>query len=379
MNLICFCHLRWNFVYQRPQHLLSRFAKDFTIYFIEEPVFDSSFPVIETQSTKEGISVIIPHLPEGMEESHSTALQQELLNQWQLATKIGKHIQWFYTPMALPMSKAFDTPELIIYDCMDELSAFKNAPQHLKEREKELFDAADIVFTGGHNLYEAKKELHKNIHPFPSSIDKKHFSLARTKGNEPADQSQIGSPKIGFFGVIDERLDINLIDSLSNMHPEWHFILIGPVVKIDPATLPVRDNIHYLGSKSYESLPFYLSGWDVALIPFAANESTKFISPTKTPEYLAGGIPVVSTSIRDVVQPYGEQQLVYIGDTAEEFTKGIEWALAKKNDTSWLKKVDEFLKDNSWDNTWASMMQQIKQKLQPSLQKPLTEKEKVYV
>ena len=192
------------------------------------------------------------------------------------------------------------------------------------------------------------------------------------------DQVLIKFPRIGFFGVIDERLDIELIDQLSSTHPEWQFVLIGPVVKIDPATLPVRDNIHYLGSKSYETLPFYLSGWDVALIPFAANESTKFISPTKTPEYLAGGIPVVSTSIRDVVQPYGEQQLVFIGDTPDEFATGIKWALAKKEDASWLKKVDEFLKDNSWDNTWNAMMQQIK-KLQPSLLKSLTEKETDYV
>ena len=379
MNLICFCHLRWNFVYQRPQHLLSRFAKDFSVYFIEEPIFDSSSPVIETQITSEGISVIVPHLPPGLDETAISQLQIDLLQQWQNAIGIGEHIQWFYTPMALPLANAFNKPRLIVYDCMDELSAFKNAPSALREREQELFSNADIVFTGGHNLYEAKKKLHHNIHPFPSSIDKQHFSKARSAVSEPEEQAKISGPKIGFFGVIDERLDISLLDSLAFINPHWQFVLIGPVVKIDPATLPQRSNIHYLGGKSYEDLPLYLSGWDVALIPFAANESTQFISPTKTPEYLAGGIPVVSTSIRDVVRPYGEEKLVYIGDTAEEFTAGIQWGLERKTDKVWLAKVDDFLKDNSWDNTQFKMVQELKALLPSSPLKPITEKEKIYV
>jgi hypothetical protein len=379
MNLICFCHLRWNFVYQRPQHLLSRFAKKFSVYFIEEPVFDSSSPVLETQITREGISVIVPHLPQGLGETEILKLQKDLLQQWQKTIGIGAHIQWYYTPMALPLADAFDKPHLVIYDCMDELSAFKNAPPALKEKEAELFAKADIVFTGGHNLYEKKKSLHHNIHPFPSSIDKGHFSKARVAGSEPEDQSVIEGPKVGFFGVIDERLDIALLDSIAFMNPQLQFVLIGPVVKIDPSILPQRPNIHYLGGKSYEQLPEYLSGWSVALIPFAANESTQFISPTKTPEYLSGGIPVVSTSIRDVVKPYGEQELVFIGDTAEEFTTGINWALEKKNDQEWLSKVDEFLKDNSWDNTQFKMMQELNTLLPSSSIKPLTEKENIYV
>ena len=246
---------------------------------------------------------------------------------------------------------------------MDELSAFKNAHAELKQNETRLFQKADLVFTGGHSLYEAKQHLHNNIHPFPSSIDKHHFAIARTIKDERADQLSIPHPRIGFFGVIDERMDIDLLQQLAEKQPEWHFVMIGPVVKIDPDTLPVAPNIHYLGARSYIELTSYLAGWDVAMIPFAMNESTRFISPTKTPEYLAGGIPVVSSPLRDVVKPYGEKELVYIANTADDFIKGIQWCMERKRDPGWIRMVDDFLADISWDVTWINMMLLIQNKL----------------
>ena len=218
-----------------------------------------------------------------------------------------------------------------------------------------LFDKADIVFTGGHHLYEAKQYLHHNIHAFPSSIDKEHFSRARKKLKEPEDQASIPHPRIGFYGVIDERFNMTMLKGVATLHPDWHFVLLGPVVKIDPATIPQMENIHMLGGKDYKDLPVYLSGWDVAMMPFALNESTKYISPTKTPEYLAGGKPVVSTSIRDVVVPYGKNGLVQIADTVKDFSAAIEYCLKRKNNSYWLAKVDAFLATNSWDKTYLRM------------------------
>ncbi|HWH62052.1 MAG TPA: glycosyltransferase, partial [Ginsengibacter sp.] len=270
------------------------------------------------------------------------------------AMNITHYILWYYTPMALEYSDHLH-PKLIIYDCMDELSAFKFADPDLKKYEALLFEKADLVFTGGYSLYEAKKHLHKNIHPFPSSIDKAHFITARSEVSQPDDQKNIPYPRLGFYGVIDERMDIRLIAEMADMRPDWHFILIGPVIKIDPATLPQRKNIHYLGSKAYNELPLYLSGWDIAMLPFEMNESTKYISPTKTPEYLAAGKPVISTSITDVITPYGEKGLVHIADTAKDFINAAEIIFSNPNKKAWLKEVDVFLADISWNNTWHQM------------------------
>src|SRR5918998_4520417 len=241
---------------------------------------------------------------------------------------IREQVLWYYTPMALVFTRHL-RPLATIYDCMDELSAFRGAPPALRSREAELFRRADLVFTGGHSLYEAKRDKHPAVYAFPSSIDRAHFAQARERVSEPADQAPLPGPRLGFFGVLDERFDTELLDAAAAARPEWQFVMIGPVVKIDPASLPKRENIHYLGGKQYAELPAYLSGWDVALMPFARNESTRFISPTKTPEYLAAGRAVVSTSIRDVVRPYGEQALVHIADAPEEFVAAVEKAMSE--------------------------------------------------
>jgi hypothetical protein len=354
-DLLCFTHLRWNFVYQRPQHLLSRFAKKQRVFVIEEPMFDALTAYNEITALEEGnIWIVTPHIPADITPDKKIAAQKSLLDMLIDLKKINEYIVWYYSPIAYQFSHHL-TPELIIYDCMDELSAFKFAPPELKQNEAIVFKKADIVFTGGHHLYEAKKHLHHNIYPFPSSIDKAHFAKAREIKNDPADQSHIAHPRFGFYGVVDERFDIELLEKVATAKPSWQFVIIGPVVKIDPATLPKNSNIHYLGGKDYKELPHYLGGWDVATMPFALNESTKYISPTKTPEYLSGGKPVISTSIRDVVKPYGENNLVHIADTAEDFIKAGETILAEKNNTEWLNKVDAFLANNSWDNTWKSM------------------------
>jgi glycosyltransferase involved in cell wall biosynthesis len=357
MDLVCFSHLRWGFVYQRPQHLLSRFAKHTRVFFFEEPIMHEGPDKLEVNNESKNLYIVVPHLQHNSEECHITR-QKQLLNHMLTSMKINQFFSWYYTPMALPFTEHL-TPEFVVFDCMDELSAFKFAPAELKNREKQLLEKADVVFTGGHSIYEAKKEQHPNIHPFPSSIDKLHFGQARGIKKDPEDQKHIPYPRFGFAGVIDERLDIELVAQVAEAKPDWHFVMIGPVVKIDPESLPQLPNIHYLGGKDYKELPKYIAGWDVAMIPFAMNESTKFISPTKTPEYLAGGKPVISTPISDVIRPYGDNKLVHIAANAEEFILCGEKELRKRSRKTWLTKVDNFLAGNSWDRTWSQMVRQI--------------------
>lgn len=357
-DLVCFSHLRWNFVYQRPQHLLSRFAKHFRVFFIEEAIFHDSANNLQVSLSEENVWIIVPHLNHNLSEEEKINTQKDLLSKLFRNLEIENYLFWYYTPMALTISDHFE-PLLIVYDCMDELSAFKFAPPELKSREVEMFQKADLIFTGGYSLYEVKKPLHNNIYAFPSSIEKEHFSLARHISSDPSDQQHIPHPRIGFFGVIDERMNIELIEKIAEKKPEWHFVMIGPIVKIDSSTLPRPHNIHYLGGKTYPELPSYLAGWDIAMIPFALNESTQFISPTKTPEYLSAGKPVVSTSITDVVNPYGVNNLVSIADTPGEFITCIQSELSKSDKSKWLEHVDDFLSDNSWDNTWKKMLHHI--------------------
>lgn len=376
-DLLVFSHLRWDFVYQRPQHLLTRFAKHSRVFYVEEPWVEhlkepwveGDRPKLEIMIRENGVRRVVPYLPPSLDEDETQFILKRLLDQMIKQFALHDAVLWYYTPMALPFTKHLKA-RAVVYDCMDELSLFKNAPPRIAEYEAELFKRADVVFTGGHHLYEFKRDRHPNIHPMPSSIDKDHFTQARHLKNtlEPIDQAFIPHPRIGFYGVLDDRLDLKLLQGLAKARHDWQLVLIGPVVnKISEKSLPKASNIHYLGQRKYEELPRYLAGWDAAMMPFAKVDATRFISPTKTPEYLAAGRPVVSTSIRDVVRPYGEQNLVMIGDTVDEFVKAIEAALRITHDNpTWIDQVDALLSDKSWDQTWSQMAALI----QSSIEKP---------
>jgi UDP-galactopyranose mutase len=355
-DVVCLSHLRWGFVYQRPQHLLSRFVRNHRVFFVEEPVPGDGVPRMERHVCPEsGVNIVVPQVPQGLSQSTQETILKLLLNNLIREHDISDYLLWYYTPMALAFS-AHLHPSVTVFDCMDELSAFKGAPQEMKDREAELLRRADIVFTGGQSLYEAKLGRHDNLHAFPSSIDYAHFAQARTHNDEPEDQAGIPHPRVGFAGVIDERMDIELLGAIAALRPDLHFIMVGPIVKIDAAALPKASNIHYAGGKSYKDLPAYLSGWDAAILPFAHNESTRFISPTKTPEYLAAGLPVVSTSITDVVRPYGVQRLVRIADAPGHFVEALDAALTiDAHDAEWAARRDAFLAGMSWDITWNRM------------------------
>jgi UDP-galactopyranose mutase len=364
-DVLCFSHLRWGFVYQRPNHLMSRCARDRRVFFVEEPVFDAATPHLEVKQVEGGGPfVVVPHLARGPaagSEATQRRLVDDLVGEWH----VRDPLLWFYTPMALAWSRHLaPRASAVVYDCMDELTLFDGAPPALAERERELFELADVVFTGGPSLYEAKKHRHASVHAFPSSVDTKHFAKAMepdeapSRDAEPDDQACLPRPRVGFFGVIDERMDRGLVGRLAAARPDVQFVFIGPIAKIDPAALPRGRNIHWLGPRPYGSLPLYLRGWDVAMMPFARNAATRFISPTKTLEYLAAGRPIVSTSIRDVVRPYGELGLVRIADTTDAFVAAIDAALAARGTDADARRLAVSLSivaGTSWDTSWARM------------------------
>ena len=348
-SLICFSHLRWDFVFQRPQHLLSRFAATHSVHYWEEPLFVPALvqPHLETRLAAKNLTIVTPHLPEGLAEDLVEGQLKRLLDTYLAA--VSPEILWYYTPMMLPFSRHLEAA-CTVYDCMDELANFRFAPPRLLDLEAELFERADLVFTGGYSLYEAKRARHPSVHPFPSSVDIAHFAQARAIPTENME------PVLGFYGVLDERFDIDLLAAVADARPGWRFVMVGPIVKISPDELPKRPNILYPGAASYADLPGLLAEWDVALMPFAINEATRFISPTKTPEYLAAGKPVVSTPVRDVVRHYGRLQGVKIAATPDEFVAGCEAALdLARSDGDWLAEVDQALSSMSWAITQARM------------------------
>lgn len=361
-DVICLSHLRWDFVFQRPQHFLTRCARDRRVFYVEEPIVDSATKPRLEQKVRGGVTVVVPHLPENALDQH-VALQRHMIDHLIAQQQINDYLLWYYTPMALAFTDHL-TPAAVVYDCMDELAAFSGAPAVLKEREEVLLGRASVVLTGGQSLYDLKRSQHHNIHCVPSSVDVSHFASARMIAADPPDQAHLASPRLGFFGVIDERMDLDLLRGVAEARPEWQLIMLGPVVKIDPVTLPACPNIHYLGPKTYQQLPAYIAGWDVALLPFAHNEATRFISPTKTPEYMAAGKPVVSTSICDVVKPYGQRGLVRIADDVTAFVAACEAGMAEDAEVR-LARNDVFLKQMSWDSTWTRVQRLVDAALAP--------------
>lgn len=359
-DLVCISHLRWDFVWQRPQHLLSRLAGHYNVYFVEEPVTDTGItePRLETFTGRgdHPVTVVRLHYPAtehfwiGHNDPRTQADYERLLAEF-LDAAGGKEerLVWLYTPMAAPFVDALQ-PDLLIYDVMDELSAFKGAPAALREQDRSMLQRADIIFTGGVSLYRARLPYAENIHLFPSGVEIAHFAQAATGAlPRPQDIANLPAPILGYFGVIDERMDLDVLRALAQSHPDWQIVMLGPVVKIDPAELPQAPNLHFLGMKDYKDLPAYLTYFDVALVPFAMNEATRFLSPTKTLEYLAADKPVVAAPIPDIIELYGDY--VRIGSTPAEFVKQVEAALAETpaERAERHERVQKLLEKYTWD------------------------------
>jgi UDP-galactopyranose mutase len=359
-SLVVFSHLRWDFVYQRPQHLLTRFAAGRPVVFVEEPVYDPGPEFMEITSPCANVTVLRPHTQvqaPGFHDDQIPVIRALLTAALPLVSQ-GDYDVWFYTPLAVPLLQGL-APRCVVYDCMDELSAFSHAPQMLREREATLMAAADVVFTGGPSLYEAKAGQHPSVHCFPSAVDTAHFARGRDAANAHPQLAGLPQPRLGFFGVIDERFDAQLLATLAAARPDWQICMVGPVVKIDAATLPRSANIHYYGQQPYAELPRFLAGWDVCLMPFALNQATRFISPTKTLEYMAAARPIVSTEVIDVASLYGD--VVAIAGSPAEFIVACDRALAETPAEAERRRerMHDRVASLSWDATFSRMAQLI--------------------
>jgi glycosyltransferase involved in cell wall biosynthesis len=359
-TLIAFSHLRWNFVFQRPQHLHTRLAAHYRVLFVEEPVYDPDRCYVQRLTPHPGIEVLRAHTPvkaPGFHDAQMPYLQRLFAGHFASHDFCDHGVAWFHTPMALPLLRHL-RPSVVAYDCMDDLASFKAAPPALRERERTLMRLADVVFTGGLSLYRARRGKHANLHCFPSSVDAAHFAAAK-RGKMHEGLAAIPGPRLGYIGVIDERVDLRLTAEIADARPDWHLVLVGPVAKIDEAAIPMRPNIHRLPLQQYQDLPSILAGFDVALMPFAINEATRSISPTKTLEYMAAGRPVVSTPVRDVVDSYAGT--VEIASGADAFVAACDQVLGENEAQRGRRAtaMSAAVAATSWDSTVAAMHAEI--------------------
>lgn len=352
--ILCFSHVRWDFVLERSNHLMERAARRGPVLYVQEPSVrdDEPLPRMEVHPVEAALWVVQPILPASLPRAEQDAVLAVLIGRLVRERGIVAPILWYDTPMALPWTQHL-AAHAVVYDCADPLSAFKGAPREIAELERQLLARADLVFAAGRRLQQEKRRLNPRVHLFPSSIDREHFAAARRPGPEPDDQTGIPHPRLGYFGVIDDRIDLELLAALAERRPAWQLVLVGPVATIDRGDLPAGPNVHVLGMKAYAELPAYLRGWDVAIMPFARSEAARFISPTTAPEYLAGGRAVVATPIDDVVEPYGREGLARIAGDRDAFGRAVEEALvAGPPDQA---RVDAVLARTSWDRTWDAM------------------------
>jgi beta-glucosidase/6-phospho-beta-glucosidase/beta-galactosidase len=366
-GIVVFSHLRWGFVWQRPQQFLSRFAKKHKILFMEEPFFDlaeGSEPRIDYHKVMPNVTVVTPHvsvswnrnpkLPSKLREFATTAIKA--MNE---TGEFDKPLLWYYSPMDSAWSLGYIPNRGVVYDCMDELNQFSGAPRTLVSNEARLIRHADVVFTGGYELGEKKKQQHDNVHIFGCGVEFDHFGKAADPTLQiPPDIDFMARPILGWFGVVDERVDYAMVGEMARMRPDWSFAMVGPVVKVDPNLLPHSPNLFWLGGRDYQQLPHYCRAFDVNMMCFANNAATQYINPTKGLEYMATGKPIVSTPVRDVVRQWSD--IVYLAKNAEEFVKAAEQALKNPN-CDRVKRGLELAKKCSWESTVAQMQQLIKQ------------------
>lgn len=355
LPFIVFSHLRWDFVWQRPQQILSRLAATHPVLFIEEPHFGQvSLSRLDISYPCESVVRIVPHLHERLRHKYDVSMQMvcsllqlELQHNSELARQFREPAIWFYTPMPSPLVLEEFDPVGVVYDCMDELAQFKSAPSDIRFREKFLMSKADIVFTGGRKLYEAKSELHPCVHYFGCGVDIDHFRKAQSHETViPEDIINLSRPIVGYYGVIDERLDYELIACLSQSKPDWNIVMVGPVVKVSPEDLPRAPNIHWLGQRDYQTLPNYVKGFDVCMMPFALNEATEYINPTKTLEYMAARKPIISSAVADVVKNFAP--IVRIAHSHDDFIRQIDTLLRNPEDGE-LDAGLEMARNSTWD------------------------------
>jgi hypothetical protein len=361
-SLIVLSHVRWGAVWQRPQHLLTRLAGHFDVHVVEEPVFADSEPALMSATHQNGVEVLTPRTKEFASGWHDSQLNavRPLLADFMLSRGLKEPLVWLTTPMALPLVADLE-PRAVVYDCMEDLASASSVPPELAAREQALMALADVVLAGGPSLHAAREGLHPNLHCVPNAVDAAHFAPGNLDGDdvESAVATELHRgmphPRLGFFGTIDERLDLALVAAIADARPDWQIVMVGPVVTIAPASLPQRPNIRWVGPQRHEALPHLMSHWDVCLLPLALDETTRFASPANTLEYLAGGKPVVGTPVRDVVSLYGA--VVHIAEDSAQFVAAIEQLLAEPAPARAGRRAraQALVDAHSWDDAAASV------------------------
>lgn len=348
--LVAFSHLRWGLVWQRPQHLLSRFSREMPVLFVEEPEFAPTSGDVRLRCDR-GVTVVTPLLPKtlqspGFGQAVNRAIARLISP---LLPDDDDLIVWYYTPMALGAEPDGRRVSLAVYDAMHDLASFQAAPAGTRAQEARLLARVDLVFTGGPTFYRQRRHLHHAVHCFPSGVEAAHFKVASNGVPAPAHLARQRGPVLGYFGVIDERIDLDLIARVAGLRPGWTIALVGPTAKIEESTIPVRPNIVRCGQQAYEDLPGFLAGFDIALLPFARNAATRAFSPTKTLEYLASDTPVVSTRIDDVVTLYGD--VVATVTSAGQLAATAEHILERSaaEERGWPARVAKIVAANEWD------------------------------
>jgi glycosyltransferase involved in cell wall biosynthesis len=361
--IIVHSHLGWDWVWQRPQQFHSRLSKTHPVLFVEGPIpseeVEKSRVTLREISDYPNIVVLQMVVPASRFRTDGAWVDTERrrLVQTVLEGPLGRSfenpVQWFYDPMAVTAFLGHMDESAVVYDCMDELSQFKGAPRELVRRERELLNAADVVFAGGPKMARSKARFNSNCHSYGCGVDIKHFGKARHAATKvPQDVAQLSGPVLGYIGVVDERLDYDLLANLADHNPAWSIAIVGPHTKVDPADFPKRDNLHFLGGRDYSQLPAYAKAFDVCMMPFAKNEATEYINPTKALEYMATGRPIVSTDVEDVVLQFSD--VVEIAVTHDEFIAGCERSIAQPS----LRRINAGLKmakNNSWDSIVAQL------------------------
>lgn len=356
-TLLCFSPVRWESVFQRPQHLMSHAAKKWRVFYMEDPTFDENTSAPQMALKKHNnLFVVTCKLPKDTSRTDTHTAMHDLLGKLCADYKIVNYGAWYYSPESINYTTDL-YPRVVIYDCTSPINSTQSGLLHA---ENELITRSDLVFTNGKTLFEAKQNFHPEVYNFPSSIDKEHFMLARLELPEPADQEDILYPRLGLYGAIDECFDLDLLQALADRRPDWQFVLVGPVVGIDKDTLPEAENIHYLGEKPYEQMPSYISGWNAALLLVSTSKAAQAHVPTRTAEYLAAFKPMVATPVADIISPYYEMGLVNTADDVFAFESSIEEVLSYDKRKEWKRSIDEFLKTHSWDVSWQQMRHLIK-------------------
>ncbi len=369
--IIAICHLSWNWVWQRPQQFLSRLAKNHAVLFVETHCTHThkSFTRKRAALDHPTVTILEIHLPAHrwhdsffIDTERRRILQELLVGDF--AGAYDDAILWINDPMAVTAYAGQLGERMIVYDCMDELTQFHGAPPMLHQRERELTHRADLIFCGGRKMRDKRLPYNSNTHFYGTGVDCGHFgqALADEQKVDP-DIAALSGPVLGYFGVIDERIDYALLASLADANPLWSIAMVGPVAKVDAATLPRRPNLHWLGARPYDRLPAITKGFSVCIMPFALNAATEFINPTKALEYMAAGRPVVSTALDEVKTNFSSSARV-AGSHAEFITMCSGEVNAP--DESRIRRGMNLAAENTWEAIIAKMESHILDVLVPN-------------